>query len=151
MEPTRPQGLSRRRVTQILSQTKSYRSVTSRIEVLSRGFLGYPYKSNPLIGSADECEVFTASLDGFDCVTYIETVLALARAESVDDFGGWLRKLRYERGCAQWGRRNHYMTDWIRNNVREGIMSPVSIPAVAILSRERVLNVIPGLLHGGLI
>ena len=37
------------------------------------------------------------------------------------------------------------MTLWIRNNVREGIIRPVSNPAVPILSRERVLNVVPGL------
>jgi hypothetical protein len=89
--------------------------------------------------------VFTASLDGFDCVTYIETVLALARASNVDDFIEWLRKIRYEQGRIQWERRNHYMTLWIRNNVREGIIGPVSMPAVPILSRERVLNVVPGL------
>jgi hypothetical protein len=37
------------------------------------------------------------------------------------------------------------MTLWIRNNVREGIIRPVSMPTVPILSRERVLNVVPGL------
>ena len=36
-------------------------------------------------------------------------------------------------------------TLWIRNNVREGIIKPVSIPAVPIISRECVLNIVPGL------
>jgi len=121
------------------------RSVSSRIDLLSRHFLGHPYKANPLIGSVDAAEVFTASLDGFDCVTYIETVMALARASNVEDFTEWLRKIRYDRGRIQWQRRNHYMTLWIRNNVREGILRPVSMPAVPTLSRERVLNVVPGL------
>ena len=121
------------------------RSAGSRIDLFSRHFLGRPYKPNPLIGSADTAEVFTASINGFDCVTYIETVLALARASNADDFTEWLRKIRYERGRIQWERRNHYMTLWIRNNVREGIIRPVSMPAVAIISRERVLNVVPGL------
>ena len=57
-------------------------------------------------------------------------------------------------GCERFGmakavfdgkRRNHYMTLWIRNNVREGIIKPVSIPAVPIISRESVLNIVPGL------
>ena len=138
-------GLNRRRVEQLLSETKHDRSSGSRIDFFSRHFLGQPYKPNPLIGSADSAEVFTASFDGFDCVTYIETVVALARAANVDDFTDWLRKIRYERGRIQWDRRNHYMTDWIRNNVREGIVKPVSIPAVPTLSRDRVLNVVPGL------
>ncbi len=145
MKHAQPRGLSRRRVQQLLSETKHDRSAGSRIDVLSRHFLGHPYKANPLIGSADAAEVFTASLDGFDCVTYIETVLALARASNVDDFIEWLRKIRYEQGRIQWERRNHYMTLWIRNNVREGIIRPVSIPAVPTVTRERVLNVVPGL------
>lgn len=145
MKQAQPRGLSRRRVEQLLSKTKHDRSAASRIDVLSRHFLGHSYNPNPLIGSADTAEVFTASLDGFDCVTYIETVLALARASNVDDFTEWLRKIRYERGRIQWERRNHYMTLWIRNNVRDGIVRPVSTPAVPILNRERVLNVVPGL------
>lgn len=145
MKHAQPRGLSRRRVERLLLKTKHDRSAGSRIDVLSRHFLGHPYKPNPLIGSADTAEVFTASINGFDCVTYIETVLALARASNADDFTEWLRKIRYERGRIQWERRNHYMTLWIRNNVREGIIRRVSMPAVPILSRERVLNVVPGL------
>jgi len=129
----------------LLSETKYDRSAGSRVDVFSHHFLGHSYKPNPLIGSAGTAEVFTASIDGFDCVTYIETIVALARARDVDDFTGWLRKIRYERGRIQWERRNHYMTAWIRNNVRKGIVRPVSLPAVPILSRDRVLNVVPGL------
>jgi len=145
MKDPQPRGLSRRRVAQLLSETKCDPSTASRIDALSRHFLGHPYKPNPLIGSADTSEVFTASLDGFDCVTYIETVLALARASNVDDFIEWLRRIRYEQGRIRWERRNHYMTLWIRNNVREGIVRPVSTPAIPTVSRERVLNVVAGL------
>jgi cell wall-associated NlpC family hydrolase len=145
MKHAQPRGLSRRRVEQLLSKTKYDRSAGRRIDVLSRHFLGHAYKPNPLIGSADTAEVFKASLDGFDCVTYIETIVALARASNVDNFTGWLRKIRYEQGRIRWEQRNHYMTLWIRNNLRKRIIRPVSMPGVPILSRERVLNVVPGL------
>ncbi len=145
MKYAQPGGLSRRRVERLLSETKHDRCAASRIDFLSRHFLGYPYQPNPLIGSAATAEVFTASVDGFDCVTFIETIVALAHASNVDDFTQWLRRIRYEQGRIQWERRNHYMTLWIRNNVREGIIRPVSMPAVPIISRERVLNVVPGL------
>jgi Protein of unknown function (DUF1460) len=145
MKNPQPRGLNRRRVEQLLSQTKDDRAIDSRIEAISRHFLGRLYQTNPLIGSADSAEVFTASIDRFDCVTYIETVVALARASTVDGFIEWLRKIRYERGRTQWDRRNHYMTLWIRNNLREGIISPVWMPDVPIVSRDRVLNVVPGL------
>lgn len=145
MKGPQPPGLSRRRVEQLLSGAKHDRSCSSRVDLFSRRFLGRPYKPNPLIGSADTAEVFTASLTGFDCVTYLETVVALARASSVDGFVEWLRKIRYEQGLIQWHRRNHYMTHWIHNNVRNGIMKAVSKPAVPTLTRERVLDAVPGL------
>jgi hypothetical protein len=113
--------------------------------MLSRQFLGRPYKSNPLIGSAEIAEVFTASLDGFDCVTYIETVLALARASDIDELIEQLRKIRYERGLVDWRRRNHYMTAWIRNNIRNGILKPIPMPRVPMVSRDRVLDTVAGL------
>lgn len=145
MKHPEPRGLSRRCVEKLLSKTKRDRCTASRIDALSRHLLGRPYQPNPLIGSADIAEVFTASLDGFDCVTYIETVLALARAANFDELVEWLRKIRYESGLIQWQRRNHYMTRWIRNNVRNGILRPTSLPALPTLSRQRVLNVVPGL------
>jgi hypothetical protein len=145
MKNLQPRGLNRRRVEQLLSQTKDDPAIGSRIEVISRHFLGRPYQTNPLMGSADSAEVFTASIDRFDCVTYIETVVALARATTVDGFIEWMRKIRYDGGRVQWDRRNHYMTLWIRNNVREGIIRRVSMMAVPTVSIERLMNVVPGL------
>jgi hypothetical protein len=144
MKHAQPQGLSRRRVEQLLSKTKANRSAGSRIDILSRQFLGQTYRPSPLIGSVDTPEVFTASLNGFDCVTYIETILALSRSATVADFVKWLRKIRYEQGRIQWNRRNHYMTGWIRNNAREGIIRHMrnGMPAV---TKERILDVVPGL------
>jgi hypothetical protein len=145
MKPEQPRGLNRQRVEQLLSEAKYDRSAVSRIDILSRQFLGHCYKPNPLIGSADADEIFVAALDGFDCVTYIETVVALARSANVDDFIEWLRKIRYEHGRIQWKQRNHYMTFWIRNNINKGIIRPVSTLTIPMISRERTLNVIPGL------
>jgi hypothetical protein len=145
MKNPEPRGLNRRRVEELLSRTKDDRAIGSRIEVISGHLLGRPYQTNPLIGSADSAEVFTASIDRFDCVTYIETVVALARASIVDGFIEWLRKIRYERGRIQWDRRNHYMTLWIRSNVRKGIVRRVSMTPAPIVTVDRVLNVVPGL------
>jgi hypothetical protein len=140
-----PSGLSRRRVQQVLAEAKHDRSTPNRIETFSRRFLGCPYKSSPLVGSVDTPEVFTASLDSFDCVTYIETVLALARAATVDGFITWLRKIRYQQGRVEWRRRNHYMTQWMRNNLREGTLRRVPATAIPTVRSERLLNVLPGL------
>jgi hypothetical protein len=145
MEHAQPRQLSRRRVQRLLSEIKSYRSVGSRIEVLSRQLVGLPYQTNPLIGSADTPEVFTVSLDAFDCVTFVETILALSMASSVDQFTERLRKIRYEGGRIAWQRRNHYMTGWIRSNSKAGFVRPLSLAAVPSVSKSRLLNDVPGL------
>ena|SRR2546426_6616113 len=145
MQEAQPRGLSRRRVEQLLLRTKSHASPASRIDAFSHHFLGHPYKANLLIGSFDTPEVFTASVDGFDCVTYIETILALARASNPDDFTQWLQRIRYEDGRIEWTRRNHYMTGWIRNNTKAGVVRRISMPQKARVMRSRVLNLLPGL------
>lgn len=145
MEHFEPRGLDRRLVARLLSRTRHERNVGKRIDALSREFIGQSYKANPLIGSAEKPEVFTAALDGFDCVTYIESVLALARATTVDNFVDGLRRIRYEQGQICWARRNHYMTAWIRNNARAGIIAQLPTGTAPTLVRDRVLNVVPGL------
>lgn len=145
MKLAQPRGLKRHRVEQLIRAAKDERSAAGRMDVLSRQFLGYPYQSDPLIGSAETAEVFTASLEGFDCVTYLETIVSLACASNADDFTDLLRRIRYDKGRIEWNRRNHYMTDWIRNNLREGILRRVSMPAVPTVSKVRVLNVVRGL------
>src|SRR5215475_10368862 len=141
-----PSGLSRKQVQRVLAEARRERSIASRVEIFSRHFLGCPYSSSPLIGSADLPEVFTVSLEAFDCVTYIETVLALAHTTTVDGFLEWLRKIRYEGGRMEWKRRNHYMTAWMRNNIRDGTVGRIPASMVPTVTRERNLNILPGIL-----
>jgi len=145
MEHGQPRHLSRRRVEQLLSKARSYGSAGSRIDGLSRHFIGQPYRSNLLIGSEGKPEVFTVSLNAFDCVTYIETVLALSLASSTDEFVKWLQRIRYDGGRIAWGQRNHYMTGGIRCNVRAGVLRRMSWADGASVVKERTLDVVPGL------
>jgi hypothetical protein len=145
MKHAQPRRLSRRRVERLLSRTKSCDSAGGRIEIFSRHFIGQPYLSNLLIGSAERPEVFTVSLDAFDCVTYIETTLALSLARNSDEFLQWLRRIRYENGSVDWERRNHYMTDWIRRNMRSGALRRMSMAGIPVVEKSRVLDVVPGL------
>jgi len=140
-----PIGLRRHQVQKLLRTTIDERSIERRIDVLSRRFFGYPYQSSPLIGSAEVAEVFTASFEEFDCVTYIEMMIALARASDFDDFSDCLRHIRYHKGRIEWLCRNHYMTEWIRNNLRDGLLKTISLRTVPTVTRERVLNVVNGL------
>jgi hypothetical protein len=144
MKRAQPRDLSRRRVERLLSAVRLNGSAAGRIEALSRRLLGYPYSVNPLIGSASTPEVFTAALAGFDCVTYLETVLALSRSSTIEDFVDSLRRIRYAGGHVGWRERNHYMTGWIRNNLRNGILHRIRTTAPTVV-KERTLDAVPGL------
>jgi N-acetylmuramoyl-L-alanine amidase-like len=143
MKRAQPRSLSRRRIQELLSIAESGASAGARIEAVSKEFLGLPYSST-LVGSAEEPEVFVASLDKFDCVTYIETVLSIACTSNPSQFAEFLRHLRYDRGRVAWDRRNHYMTQWIRNNRRNGALREISA-RVPGRTKTRVLNIICGL------
>jgi len=89
-------------------------------------FRGRPY----LAGTLDqpETETLVVRLDGFDCVTFIETVLAMARSAKAGDstYAGFARRLaeqRYRNGTLQgYCSRLHYFTEWLANNEEKGIV-----------------------------
>jgi hypothetical protein len=128
----------------ILVRARKIDSIGARIDLISGCFLGSPYTTNPLVGSADTPEKFTASLDAFDCVTYVETALAASQARSSQEFDRYLKRIRYQSGQVQWAKRNHYITNWVRNNQREGFLRQLSLDSRQTAKR-RTLSVVPGL------
>lgn len=131
------------RFRRLRGRLKPDQPLAARMEVVSRALLARPYVDFPLVGSPDQPEVFTASLRGFDCVTFVETVLALSLASSPARFADILRRIRYAGGRADWRHRNHYTSDWIRQNTRAGFVRPVPIGASPV-TRTRTLSVLRG-------
>jgi hypothetical protein len=84
--------------------------------------LGRPYLRGPLEGAE---EVLRAGFDGYDCVTFVETVLALVAAlaqpePAFDDYCARLAAIRYRDGQRGYCTRLHYFSDWARANVVAG-------------------------------
>jgi len=138
---TYPFGFAPSLAEDILNRVRDVRGISARLRVLSSFFLYCSYKANPLIGSANTPEVFTVELGRFNCVTFIETMLALAVAESADQFVEALRQIRYQDGRIDWKSRHHYMTDWIRNNARRGFIRNITRGAHTV-SKTRTLSII---------
>lgn len=137
-------GLNLREAARLLDSIKDEVELPNRINLISARFLGRPYRENPLGGGPDEKELFTCSLEGFDCVTYIETVLALALSKNTEEFPSLLRKIRYANGRVEWQSRNHYMVDWIKNNqARRRVINTTE--GTEATGKTRVLNVVGGL------
>ena len=109
-----------------------------RLERVSAHLLGSPYLNNPLGGGPDEQESLVIRFDGFDCVTYVETALALACARDADQFADRLREMRYSGGKVDWRSRNHYMVEWIKKNQRRGIVKDITDGPRAVTKTRRL-------------
>ncbi|MEQ1565900.1 MAG: N-acetylmuramoyl-L-alanine amidase-like domain-containing protein [Myxococcota bacterium] len=101
-------------------------ALTERIVALSARLLGRPYQAFPLIGGPTTPEQLVTRVDRFDCVTFVETVVALATSASPEDFPRRLTNLRYWQGKVEWAHRNHYWSSWIKRNVRAHLVERVA-------------------------
>ncbi|MCB0334413.1 MAG: DUF1460 domain-containing protein [Bdellovibrionales bacterium] len=118
-------------------------SLTSRLDLFSSELLNSPYQANPLCGSHDTPEQFVCDISHFDCVTYVETVLALSFASSEKDFLSTLQRLRYHNGTLSWSERNHYMTDWILRNGAQGFLEDLTPSLPPSFTTCRTLSCLP--------
>jgi hypothetical protein len=98
-------------------------------EVIARvgsWFVGSPY--TPATLEAPGAESLVINLREFDCVTYVESMIALARVirsgkSSFDDYRNTLRTIRYRDGkLEEYPSRLHYFSEWISNNAGKGIV-----------------------------
>lgn len=139
-------GLNAAEAELILKESSREKDLGQRIARISSRFLGRPYVVGPLEGGASAPEVLRVSLAGFDCVTYIETVLALAQSGTLDEFIEAIRAMRYAAGVVDWRCRNHYMIDWVRNNEARGIIRDLTGGDLTV-EKTRTLAVVEGLPH----
>lgn len=128
-------------IRRLLNLVRDTEELGERLARLSAQFLDAPYLSNPLGGGPDVAESLVTRLDGFDCVTYVETVLALAGSRAANEFSDALREMRYADGQVDWRSRNHYMADWMKHNRRRGIVKDVTV-GPRVVTRTRRLSLI---------
>ena len=144
IETQTPLELNTGEVERLLEGSRDRSKLCERMESISARFLGRPYLENPLGGGPESPEEFRVSLAGFDCVTYIETVFALARSRTADAFVNEIREMRYAGGRVDWYHRNHYMLDWIRNNEARGIIEDMTTGTETV-KKTRTLSIIKSL------
>ena len=97
---------------------------------IGKFFLGTPYVTGTL--ETKKAEHLVVNLREYDCVTFIENVIALlwyvkSRGKSFETFRRLLRKMRYRQGRLQgYSSRLHYFSDWIHDNQKKGIVRDVT-------------------------
>ncbi len=105
-------------------------AASAGIEASSARFLGLPYLAGGPLGEGpsgvyDQDPLFR--FDGFDCTTFVETVMALSLSKDQAGFEETLRRIRYDGGVVSYQTRNHFTdADWIPNNVRAGYVRDIT-------------------------
>ncbi len=104
-------------------------SIFDRIDFLAKYFLGKPYITNPQ-GEGAQAEFDSAPLyrfDGFDCVTYVNNILALALSHDLQSFQKNLLKINYYHSIPKYENRFHFMSvDWNPQNQKNKILRDIT-------------------------
>ncbi len=93
-------------------------------------FIDVPYVAHTL--ETEEEEQVVMNLCSLDCVTYLESVLALSKSikngtYSIVDYHDHLKKMRYRKGeLGDYTSRLHYYSEWLKDNEELGLLSIVS-------------------------
>jgi len=100
------------------------------IAEIGKSFIGTDYLAHSL--EADGDEQLVINLSGFDCNTFLENSLVLARCIKEEDttfknYQNELQFIRYRGGVIKgYPSRLHYFSDWIYDNVAKGIIEDVT-------------------------
>ncbi|MES2963180.1 MAG: N-acetylmuramoyl-L-alanine amidase-like domain-containing protein [Bdellovibrionota bacterium] len=105
------------------------RALAERMDRVSSQFIGKPYLIDPL-GEGPGARFDQdprLRLDGFDCTTFVETVVSIAKARRSNDVERWMDRIRYANGKVGFETRNHFPdVDWIANNTRARIVTDIT-------------------------
>lgn len=108
---------------------------------LARELKGVPYVAKTL--ENDSAENLVVNTRQLDCTTYVETVLALYEcvrhgATTFADYCTYLRKLRYVGGNVSYTARQHYFSEWIDENTKDGFVKEIQSPNPPFTAEQRL-------------
>ena len=113
-------------LTDAAAQDVASRTYGEIVQWTGEQLLGRPYVAGML--DAPPSEILVVDLTGFDCVLYIENVLAISRMialgeSAYDDYARGIEALRYRSGTLDgYCSRLHYFSEWILDNEsRDGL------------------------------
>jgi hypothetical protein len=105
------------------------RPLAARIDAVSETMLGKPYVADPLGEGSGVDPQPVVRYDAYDCLTFVEEVLALSMAGDPDHAADIRLALRYDDSEVDYTQRNHFMElqwipraiegGWLRDTTRE--------------------------------
>lgn len=101
-----------------------------RLLTASQAFLNCPYQTGALgedvYGEINQQPLYRN--DQFDCLTYVNTVIALAKATDLESFQQCMKQLSYYEQDINYFQRFHFMSaDWNPMNQQAGIISDITL------------------------
>lgn len=104
-------------------------SIANRLEHISRCFLDKPYcvgaLGEGLNGRFDQNPLYRT--DAFDCVTLVNTTLALAMSQDLNEFKNNLLRLNYYGAEPTYQKRYHFTSvDWNVQNAKAGVLADIT-------------------------
>ena len=134
----------------LLTKFQDNESVESRMDAFSKSFMEIPYDHSGPLGEGEHGRYDQDPLyrfDAFDCTTFVETVVSLARSQNVDSFENNMDVIRYDNGEVDYLTRNHFPSlQWVPNNIKNGVLKEINhlvLPASETKMAEAVIN-LPG-------
>ena len=121
-----------KRIETILTKNAKHdTSPSSLIIALAREFKGAPYVAKTL--ENDSIENLIINTRQLDCTTYVENVLALYlciknQKLTFSDYCSFLKNIRYVGGKVSYPTRQHYFTEWIDENTKDGYVEEIQSP-----------------------
>lgn len=128
-----------------IARARGATSLAERLRLVSDPFLGAPYAVSPLgegVAQSPDPDP-TMRFDAFDCTTFVETTIALALADNLDDARSLLDHLRYRRGEREFLARRHFPeAEWLPELTALGFLTDItrSIGTDDVNAARKVLN-----------
>ena len=118
-------GADDARLEALLASVKG-RPLDARLLGLGEQLLGTPYAHSPLGEGEGQDPDPRLRLDRVDCLTFVETVMALAFSSSEEDVIHVLDSIRY-RNRPDYAGRNHLMeAEWLPSNASKGMVRDIT-------------------------
>lgn len=123
----------------------------ARVAFLTKQFINAPYIYSDILSGGNE--LFQAGtqplyrLDGFDCQTFVQVIIAFLHSKDVAEFNNTILKLTFKNGKNDFASRNNFPDgDWnpenrkqgfLRDITSTGVLAPYAAYTSADLTRER--------------
>jgi hypothetical protein len=103
------------------------RDLAARVAAVTDAFVGAPYVLSPLGEGEGVDPDPRIRFDAFDCTTFVETAMALALADDLDEARRLLDVIRYKDGRVDYLSRRHFPeAEWIPELVRLGFLEDIT-------------------------